>query len=136
MGDKHFPEAGCVYQLCTLRSSGYRGERDLLIPKKLWLTQEDRYLTFREIIQSDIGQFSRTEEYSQRGIQVIENTPEEIYAVAVEMDERLKGTWQTSLKDEELQQRFWSLYTRFPSGGPSRCRIGAEFLRQNPRLLV
>ena len=69
------------------------------------------------------------------GIEVIENTPEEILAVAVEMDERLKGIWRTTEEDEELQRRFWSLSKPSELNRVFVARIGAEFLRQNRELL-
>ena len=108
---------------------------DLFIPKNLWLQEEHRFLTFREILDSGIGRFLRGEQYEQMGIEVVENTPEEITALAVEMDERLKGTWQTTEEDEELQRKFWSLFKPSELHGTIVSRIGAEFLRQNRELL-
>lgn len=55
--------------------------------------------------------------------------------ISVEMDERLKGTWQTTEEDEELQRRFWSLFKPSELNRVFRSRIGAEFLRQNRELL-
>ncbi len=109
--------------------------QDLLIPKTLWLRSERRWLTFREILDSGIGRCHWAEQYERHGIEVIENTPEEITALAVEMDERLRGTWQTTPEDEELQRRFWSLFTPSTLRGVIRGRIGAEFLRQHRGLL-
>jgi len=107
----------------------------LCIPKKLWLEREDRFLAFHEIYDSGVQRFFHTEEYEELGIKVVENTPEEIAAVSVEMDERLKGDWETSKEDQELQERFWSAHkTAFPSVAIN-SRIGAEFLRQNRTLL-
>jgi putative glycosyltransferase (TIGR04372 family) len=111
------------------------GPNDLFIPKKLWLREEHRLLTFREILDSEIGGFTRSEQYEQLGIEVVENTSEEITALAVEMDERLKGTWQTTEEDEELQRRFWSLFKPSELPGTIVSHIGAEFLRQNRELL-
>lgn len=51
------------------------------------------------------------------------------------MDERLKGMWQTTEEDEELQRRFWSLFKPSELNRVFRSRIGAEFLRQNRELL-
>ena len=65
----------------------------------------------------------------------MENTPEEITALAVEMDERLKGTWQTAEEDEELQRRFWALFKPGALQGAFLSRIGTEFLHQNRELL-
>ena len=109
--------------------------RHLFIPKKLWLRAERRLLTFRDILESGVGRLHWTEEYERRGIEVIENTPEEIAALAIEMDERLQGTWQAAAEDEELQRRFWSLFASSGLHGVIRSRIGAAFLREHRALL-
>lgn len=109
--------------------------KDLFIPKKLWLVKEHRCMTFREIFESGVGRFVFTEQYIQSYIEIIDNTPEEIKAVVIEMDERLKGTWQTTEKDEELQKRFWALFKKCELHGVIKARIGTDFLRQNKDLL-
>lgn len=108
---------------------------DLLLPKLYWLRSERRFLTFREVIKSGVGRFLRAEQYEQQGLELINNTSEEILAVAIEMDERLKGTWQTTEEDEALQRQFWALFQSSPYHGVIRSRIGAEFLRQHRALL-
>ena len=54
-------------------------------------------------LNSGAGSFVRSEQYERLGVRVVENTPQEIAALAVKMDERLKGTWQVTDDDEELQ---------------------------------
>jgi putative glycosyltransferase (TIGR04372 family) len=108
---------------------------DLFIPKKIWLRHEHRFLTVREILESGIGRFERTEQYEQLGIEVVENTPEEITALVLEMDERLNGTWETTKEDEQLQRLFWSLLKPSKMNQAFEIRIGAEFLRQHRALL-
>jgi putative glycosyltransferase (TIGR04372 family) len=107
----------------------------LSIPKKLWLRKEHRLMTFREILESGAGRFLHTEQYEQMGLDIVDNTPEEITAVVIEMDERLKGTWKTTEEDEELQRMFWSLFKPSKLHGIIKGRIGADFLRQNKDLL-
>lgn len=108
----------------------------IFIPKKLWLRKEKRFLTFREILGSGMGRCLFGEQFEAAGIEVIENTSEEIKAVAVEMDERLNGTWKETSEDIELQNRFWSLFKPSDLHGSNMvARIGAEFLRQNKELL-
>ena len=108
---------------------------DLTIPKKLWLRSEGRLFTFRETIESGAGRFLGSDQFEELGLEVIENSPEEITALAIEMDERLNGAWQPVEGDEELQRRFWSLYEGSELHGKILSRIGAEFLRQNRALL-
>lgn len=88
-------------------------------------------MTFREILDSGIGLFLMSEQFEAMGIDLIENEPAEIAAVAIEMDERLKGVWQPSEEDEELQRKFWSLFNPSEINGVFRARIGAESLRQH-----
>ena len=92
-------------------------------------------MTFREIFESGVRRLGLSEQYQRLGIEPIENTPEEITSLVLEMDERLKGTWQSAEEDEELQQCFWSLSEPGESNRVFLSRIGAEFLRQNRHLL-
>ena len=57
-------------------------------------------------------------------------------SLVMEMEARLKGTWQTTEDDEDLQRRFWSLFEDNEYHGEICSRIGAEFLRQNRELLA
>lgn len=107
----------------------------LLIPKKLWLREKGRYMTFPEFLEAWPDNFDGTRHFERIGVDVIENTPKEIVAAAVEMDERLKGTWETTEEDADLQQRFWSLLEIREPNQTLRPRMGAEFLRQNQELL-
>lgn len=110
-------------------------EEVLTIFKKHWLIHENRYMTFREILESGAGRFLRQDEFVKMGIELRENTPDEIAAVALEMEARTAGTWETSAEDEELQRRFWSLFKPSFWNKDFRSRIGAQFLRENQNLL-
>lgn len=110
-------------------------QHDLFIPKKLWLVTERRFLTFREILESGKGRLFRAEEYEHLGVVVVENTGEDIAALAIEMEERLNGTWKATDEDENLQRRFWSLFRPSELNRAFRLRVGAEFLRRNRELL-
>lgn len=111
------------------------GKDDLVVPKLLWLRKDKRYLTFQEILSSEIGHFLNTEQYDHLGIDVVENTPEEITAAVIEMDDRLKGTWEPADEDEDLQRRFLSLYQPDDENRTFLSRVGADFLRQHKDLL-
>lgn len=105
----------------------------LFIPKKLWSLKENRMLTFDEMINKKVAQYSRTEDYQKAGVEVINNSPEEILDVAMEMEERLNGTWNETEEDKELQQRFCGIVSR--TDRKFLGRIGAKFLRQHRGLL-
>lgn len=110
----------------------------LFIPKKLFLKKENRFLSFKENIKLGLGRGSgkiRGHNYKQFGLEVLENTSEEIADVAVEMDERINGTWRETEEDKELQSRFWSLFDPSELKNKGDVKIGAKFLRQNQELL-
>jgi len=108
---------------------------DLFIPKKIWSTKKERFLTFGEILASEVAHYNHSEQYAEAGLEVVENTPEEILDLAKEMNERLDGNLEYTEEDEELQKRFRSLFQPHLHSYSSPARIGANFLRQNKELL-
>jgi putative glycosyltransferase (TIGR04372 family) len=107
---------------------------------KKHVSQEDRKsLTMREIFNHGVGFCVHTSGYASKGIELIENTPEEIREVVIEMAERLNGTWQPHEDDEALQHRFGEVFptdaveatNKRPLHGEIRARFGAHFLRNN-----
>jgi len=108
---------------------------DLFIPKKLWLKTENRFMAFREVLESGASEFLKTEQYQERGIDIIGNSPEEIIAISIEMEERRNNSWQSTKEDEDLQQRFRTLFDAPDLRDATFSRIGADFLRENRELL-
>ena len=98
------------------------------------MTTKNRYMNFSEILNFNFGAEDTNKIFSRQNIELIENTPEEIRAVTIEMDDRLKGIWKTSGEDEDLQKRFWTLFSPDKQTNPA-WRIGTEFLRQNQALI-
>ena len=107
---------------------------DIMILKKLKMRKNDRFMSLRDIMNSGAGKFSSSEEYEKMGVEVVQNTSEEIAELALEMDERLNGRWEASPENDELQQIFWSLFKDSELHGATRAHIGADFLRSNKEL--
>ena len=114
---------------------GFAGKIDMFIPKLFWLKNEQRYMTFREILGSPAKDFGRTEDFAKAGIEPRENTSDEIHDVALEMDQRISGTWQETPEDRELQETFMRLLPPNRLPGMRMPRIGAAFLRKHRNLL-
>jgi len=106
----------------------------LFIFKKFYLVKEKRFMVFSEILDLEFGGIETNEIFSKLNIELIENSPEEIRQVSIEMDERLNGTWETKEEDKELQERFWLLFGPNKIKSPN-LRIGADFLRKNKDLI-
>ncbi len=107
----------------------------LYIFKKLWLIREKRFLTFKEIINSEVGEYLFTMQYEKYGLEIVDNTPEEILDVIIEKEERMRGCWQTNDEYEELQRRFWALCKPNSWNRVFRARVGSKFLLHNRELL-
>lgn len=117
--------------------------QSLGITKHHFLEAQNRELTLAEIFTHGVGFCMRSSDYESKGIILIENTPEEIRDVVIEMVERLNGTWQAHEDDDVLQRKFWEIFptdAKTPDGKPLhgeiRARFGANFLRQNQDLLM
>jgi len=106
----------------------------LFIFKKFYLKNEKRYMSFSEIMNLEFGGSDTNEIFAKLNLELIENTPDEIRAVTIEMEERLNGTWESTTEDEILQQQFWALFGPDKLKSPD-LRIGTEYLRQNRNLL-
>jgi len=111
------------------------GSKIIGITRHHFAVQKNRELTLKEIFTHGVGFSLRTSDYQLKGIQLIENTPEEILEVVVEMAERLQGTWQPELNDDKLQSQFWEIFTAdaysLPLHGEIHGRFGSHFLRAN-----
>ena len=113
--------------------------RYLFITKRHIDTLSRRELTMSEIFSMGVGFPMSTNGYTDKGVELIENTETEIRDVVIEMVKRLDSTWSPLGDDEMLQRRFWeifpksavSVYNRRPLQGEVRARFGTSFLRNN-----
>ena len=108
------------------------------IIKHLWSKKDHRFLSLRKIFEIGLGGASSTGMYEEHGVELIDNTPEEIRDLAVEVDDRVNGQWQVQPEDEELQARFRGILRQYiPSDhrGDIQINIGSSFLRKHMYLL-
>jgi len=123
----------------------YSPDKDIALLKKLWDSQNKRYLTIRDMLNFEINiciqepnlSGALYAEYKRRGIVPINNTPEEILAVVKEMNERIDGTIKYDEIDIKLQRRYRDIVDNYPmkENVLNNWRLGASFLRENRWLL-
>ena len=111
------------------------GALDVAVPKLLWSEREQRYLTFRETFASDAANYRFTHLYERAGLRTVENSPDEVRDLALEVLARAQGMAVYTAKDEELQRRFTGLMRpgHYSYGGITR--VGRDFLRKYEHLL-
>lgn len=110
--------------------------------RHVWKTTLEA-LSCSEIFKSRAGFAMSSKEYEFCGVELIENTPEEICDVVFEMVKRLSGNWKIGADDASIQQSFWDIFPKNavdelignPLHGEIRGLFGSAFLRSNPLLL-
>jgi putative glycosyltransferase (TIGR04372 family) len=106
----------------------------VIITKKFYSRHKKRNLRFSEIMDSELCEAYHNDLFEKNGVELIENTSQEISDAVIEMDERLKGAWVETDEDERLQEKFWSIIGKDIIKRPE-TRLGAKFLRENKDLL-
>ena len=109
------------------------------ICKKHFDISAQRFLTLSEIFSRGVGLSLMADEYSKNKIHLVENSPQEIKDVALEMLERLTMCWQPKDSDEHLQEKFWdifpvdicSTYNGKALHSKINLKYGAQYLREN-----
>ena len=109
---------------------GRYGYGCVYIPKKLWLKKEKRYMSLQETLEQKADNLCLAKDYETKGIQLIENTAEEIKEVVLEMYDRVKGKWQETKEERNLQEKFWK-FIGADTGDMCWAKMGAKFLRDN-----
>lgn len=113
--------------------------RVLGIFKHHFSIKSDQNLSLSEIFVSGVGSSLMTSDYESKDVLLIENTPEEIRDLVIEMHERTNGAWHSHDDDELLQQKFLEIFSAEalnnhegrPLHGVIQSRFGASFLRNN-----
>jgi putative glycosyltransferase (TIGR04372 family) len=109
----------------------------------IYSSEKGDLLTFRESLELSFAREgmpneAEWESFDDAGFKLVENTPEEISEVAIEMDQRLESTFEESEEDRELQRRWLSIVLSYPKiitlepGLDKRLKIGSHFLRSHP----
>ncbi|MDO8675137.1 MAG: TIGR04372 family glycosyltransferase [Candidatus Omnitrophota bacterium] len=113
---------------------------DLFIPRLCLSKDDDHYLSFRELMCPPVSMGAEQYVYDRLNLKVMENTPEEIKDIVMEMLMRESGTIQYSQEDGSLQEQFRSLSARCGAlyGDDDivvHARMGRDFLRKYAGLL-
>lgn len=114
---------------------------NLYIFKKYLKKDENRFLSINEMMQIEKKVRYNGNKYIELGIEVIENSEEEILDLAMEMNARLDGEWIEKEEDIQLQNKYQEIYQKwcrqekFLESATLQCRVGSMFLKKNSFLL-
>ena len=122
-------------------------EHDRFLTKVLYVRDPKRrrikrFLTFREVFETEKRCSIFDEHLTSRGIEWRDNTEDEILDAVKEIMARLDGTWTDTEEDEKLLERWRDIYEEIDAfqrhswaGGPLPCPPAATFLRRHSFLL-
>ena len=82
----------------------------LLLAKTHVWSHDKSELTFDEIVKVGVAFASSASEFSNAGIQLMENSPEQIHQAVAEMDDRLNHWISDSSTQNDQLDRFWQNY--------------------------
>ncbi len=108
----------------------------MLMPKLYRRKGAAKPLSYPEVVASGMDAFSQTGQFEAAGVELLENSAEDILGMVREMNARVDGAWVPGPGDEEMHGRFWSF---FPAGHPARgcpARVPIDFLRRHQELLT
>ena len=101
-----------------------------------------KLLTMSEIFSSELGRCFDTDGYEKKGVKLIDNSPEEIRDVVIEMANTLEGNLINDLNAKNLQRKFWKIFSHrvrdvhsTPLHGELRGKFGNSFLQKNKYFL-
>ena len=104
----------------------------LVMPKKIWLKEQRRLMTINEMAQMEQQfkwkLFYQDTSFHNLGIEVIDNTVDELTHALVEMNERIDGAWTGS------SFRVADVLTNENIAKPSEALFPSFFVLQNPEL--
>ena len=121
-------------------------KKNMHLPQHHIHKKEKRKLSLSEIFAHGLGFALHSKDYEEKGVEVVQNTPEEIKDLVLEMLEYLEFNKKLDPIDEELQKSFRKLYVinlkRFHRVDEDHImhseilsRMSSKFLRENKNWL-
>ena len=108
------------------------GKDDILLPKHYWSEKNRRYLMLAERMQPEYAFQESVVAFAKFGIHIVDNTPEELRELVIEMIDRLEGRHAETEQKRAIQARFTELaaiHQFYP------VNIARAFLSRYPSLL-
>jgi putative glycosyltransferase (TIGR04372 family) len=99
-----------------------------VIPKRLHWRDSGAELNLEEIEKIGAGRFKHHQDYDKAGVELRENSPEEILALTEEMNALVEGTISFTAQDDRRQADYFKRLGSKEIFRPGHPRIGREFL--------
>ena len=112
-------------------------ENQLLLCKHHIYIETKKKLNLSETLNK-VAFLTRTKELSDQNIKAIDNSPEEIRDVIIEMVDRVENKWKEHRNESYLQKKFWNIYedivinnSKYKLHGKIKSKFSHSFLNNN-----
>ena len=106
------------------------------LPKSYKWKKNNSFLSLREIIETGVINFDKNEHYENNGIEIVDNSSEDIKEAVLEMEAKLNNKWVDIKEDAKYQKDFqnkfktWHFYKKFFVDAKNPV-LSSTFLRKN-----
>ncbi len=128
-----FGRPAALANLAPMGCAFPQGANAIGIPKHV--RRGDEIMPFRWVLQEDAGVMRDAEVFARRGLAHVDNTPDEVRDLAIEMLDRLDGRLSYDADDEARQARFRALFRPVHYSYGALSRVGGAFLHKHEHLL-
>ena len=109
--------------------------KTVTIFKKVFDKHTREPLSIERILNEGIGRFDQTNQFVEKGVELIDNTPEEIKDAVEEMVLRLDDKWTDTWYEDNAKDMVNNLYQASKLNGRFLSKFGTKFLQDNTYLL-
>jgi|APSaa5957512493_1039668.scaffolds.fasta_scaffold08918_2 putative glycosyltransferase (TIGR04372 family) len=85
----------------------------LYIPKLLWSIEDKKFLSYKEIVDYNLGKYDTSADYISHGLELVENDADDIKLLTLDMFD-LENNKKLSIKDENIRNDFMNKYFIVP----------------------
>jgi len=109
--------------------------RDLGIPKLIYCSSSNSLVPFSRLFDKGIAEFRTPAEFANTSYYLVPNCPQDIRDLAIEMYQRIVGSWNDTEEDAALHSAFSSMIKKgsYSYGSASRC--SSLFMRRYSSLI-
>jgi len=104
---------------------------EFFTPKLHFSHDKARALSVSEIVESGLAEVYQTSDYTEQGVEVLDNTPEDLLATAQEMRDFVFEGAELTPEDIRLRQAFWHAAKVPPEVWKHCVQPSPAFLRRN-----
>ena len=112
-----------------------KDRKAICLPMIYSYSNSNEHISFDEIMSTEKSNYRTQEDFSNEGIILVANKPDEILELAIEQYQRIKNIFTTNDPQDTLQNKYKALFKPGHYSYGFASRIGENFLNRHRKLL-